>query len=91
MGAVIDGGPQVRLRNWFDRPYDDAISAARTCYSPRVIDPDEITEGQRERIGPLTFTDADSTYFEFELDATSSIARLTVSDPRVHALQLERL
>ena len=42
--AVNDSGPEVRLRNWFDRPYDDAISAARTCYSARVIDPDEITQ-----------------------------------------------
>ena len=36
--TVVDRGLEVRLRNWFDRPYDDAISAARTCYSPRVID-----------------------------------------------------
>jgi len=40
--AVLDGGPQVTLRNWFDHPYDDAISAARTCYSDRVVTPDEI-------------------------------------------------
>ena len=39
--ALIDGGPQVRLRNWFDRPYDDAIAAARTCYSDRVIEAHE--------------------------------------------------
>ena len=43
-GEVIDGGPEVSLRNWFERPYDDAIAAARTCYSPRVIDADEITD-----------------------------------------------
>ena len=36
--SVLDSGPRVRLRNWFERPYDDAIAAARTCYSPRVID-----------------------------------------------------
>ena len=47
--VVSDAGPQVRLRSATDRPYDDAISAARTCYSPRVIDPEEITDGQRER------------------------------------------
>ncbi len=62
--AVVDSGPQVSLRNWFDRPYDGAISAARTCYSPRVIDPDEITAGQRERIGPLTFEGGHHTVFQ---------------------------
>jgi hypothetical protein len=34
--ALIDHGPEVHLRNWFDRPYDDAVAAARTCYAPRV-------------------------------------------------------
>src|SRR5208337_997016 len=51
----LDSGLEVRLRNWFDRPYDDAISAARTCYSPRVIYAEEVTEKQRKSIGPLTF------------------------------------
>jgi thymidylate synthase ThyX len=78
--AVHDGGPQVRLRNWFDRPYDDAISAARTCYSPRVVDPEEVTEGQRERIGPLTFDGGHHTVFQhatFEF-ALSGISRQLV-------------
>ncbi len=78
--AVIDGGPEVRLRNWFDRPYDDAISAARTCYSPRVIEPDEITERQRESIGPLTFGGGHHTVFQhatFEF-ALSRISRQLV-------------
>jgi thymidylate synthase ThyX len=78
--AVIDPGPQVRLRNWSARPYDGAISAARTCYSPRVIDPDEITPGQRERIGPLTFEGGHHTVFQhatFEF-ALSGISRQLV-------------
>jgi len=62
--AVHDRGPEIRLRNGFERPYDDAISAARTCYSPRVIRADEITEGQRERIGPLTFDGGHHTVFQ---------------------------
>jgi thymidylate synthase ThyX len=76
----LDGGPQVRLRNWFDRPYDGAISAARTCYSPRVVDPDEVTEGQRERIGPLTFEGGHHTVFQhasFEF-ALSGVSRQLV-------------
>ena len=62
--TVVDRGPEVRLRNWFDRPYDDAISAARTCYSPRVIDADEVTERQRRSIGPLTFEGGHHTVFQ---------------------------
>jgi thymidylate synthase ThyX len=78
--TVVDHGLEVRLRNWFDRPYDDAISAARTCYSPRVIDPDEITEGQRRRIGPLIFDAGHHTVFQhatFEF-ALSGISRQLV-------------
>jgi thymidylate synthase ThyX len=74
--VVNDAGPQVRLRSATDRPYDDAISAARTCYSPRVIEPDEITAGQRERIGPLTYDGGHHTVFqhatfEFSLSGVS--------------------
>ena len=74
--AVNDSGPEVRLRNWFDRPYDDAISAARTCYSPRVIEPDEVTDRQRRTIGPLTFDGGHHTVyqhatFEFSLSGIS--------------------
>jgi len=73
---VVDGGAEVRLRNWFDLPYDDAIAAARTCYSPRVIDAEEITAGQRSRIGPLTWAGGHHTVyqhasFEFSLSGVS--------------------
>jgi len=74
--GVVDGGPQVRLRNWFERPYDDAIAAARTCYSPRVIDAHEVTDRQRRNIGPLTFQGGHHTVyqhatFEFSLSGIS--------------------
>ena len=78
--TVIDSGPEVQLRNWFDRPYDDAISAARTCYSHRVIDPDEVTDRQRRQIGPLTFVGGHHTVFQhatFEF-ALSGISRQLV-------------
>jgi thymidylate synthase ThyX len=78
--TVVDSGVQVRLRNCFDRPYDGAISAARTCYSPRVIEPDEVTDGQRRRIGPLTFEGGHHTVFQhasFEF-ALSGISRQLV-------------
>jgi thymidylate synthase ThyX len=74
--ALIDGGPEVRLRNWFETPYDDAIAAARTCYSPRVIDAHEVTERQRRSIGPLTFEGGHHTVyqhatFEFSISGVS--------------------
>ena len=75
-GEVIDGGAEVSLRNWFELPYDDAIAAARTCYSPRVIEAAEITPGQRRRIGPLTWDGGHHTVyqhatFEFSLSGVS--------------------
>ncbi len=74
--AVIDGGPEVRLRNFFDRPYDDAIAAARTCYSPRVIEASEVTPRQRSTIGPLTFSAGHHTVyqhatFQFSIEGVS--------------------
>jgi thymidylate synthase ThyX len=78
--TVSDGGPVVRLRNASNRPYDGAISAARTCYSPRVVDPDEVTERQRKSIGPLTFDAGHHTVYQhatFEF-ALSGISRQLV-------------
>ncbi len=73
---VTDGGLRVELRRWFADPYADAIAAARTCYSDRVIRPEEVTEGQRSRIGPLTFEGGHHTVyqhntFEFSLEGIS--------------------
>jgi thymidylate synthase ThyX len=78
--AVLDTGPEIRLRNWFERPYDDAIAAARTCYSPRVIEADEVTERQRRNIGPLTFQGGHHTVYQhatFEF-SVSGISRQLV-------------
>jgi len=72
----LDPGLEVRLRNWFERPYDGAISAARTCYSPRVVFADEVTDKQRASIGPLTWFGGHHTVyqhatFEFALSGLS--------------------
>jgi thymidylate synthase ThyX len=74
--AVLTGPPSVTLRNAFARPYDAAIAAARTCYAPRVVGVDEITETQRASIGPLTFEGGHHTvyqhaHFEFGLENVS--------------------
>jgi thymidylate synthase ThyX len=73
---VRSGPPAVTLRNAFRQPYSGAIAAARTCYSPRVITADEVTEGQRASIGPLTFEAGHHTvyqhaHFEFGLENVS--------------------
>jgi thymidylate synthase ThyX len=76
MAAVLTAEPVVTLRGATARPYDGAMAAARTCYAPRVVTADEITPGQRERIGPLTFEAGHHTvyqhaHFEFGLENVS--------------------
>jgi thymidylate synthase ThyX len=73
---VLTGAPVVTRRSASARPYDSAIAAARTCYSPRVIGADEVTEQHRENIGPLTFEGGHHTvfqhaHFEFGLENVS--------------------
>src|SRR2546428_7594727 len=68
--------PRVTLRNFFSRPYDSAIAAARTCYSPRIVGPEEITDKQRLTIGAATFYGGHHTvyqhaHFEFGLENVS--------------------
>jgi len=75
-GALLTAPPRVVLRSASTRPYDGAIAAARTCYAPRVVDVDEVTPGQRESIGPLTFDAGHHTvyqhaHFEFGLENVS--------------------
>jgi thymidylate synthase ThyX len=76
MSRVLTGPPLVTLRNASAHPYDAAIAAARTCYSPRVIAVGEVTPKQRETIGPLTFEGGHHTvfqhaHFEFGLENVS--------------------
>ena len=73
---IETGPPKITLRAARPRAYDGAIAAARTCYSPRVINDTEITDKQRESIGPLTFAAGHHTVyqhatFEFGLENVS--------------------
>jgi thymidylate synthase ThyX len=70
------GAPVVTLRTAPTTPFDGAIAAARTCYSPRVIGTGEVTESQRDSIGALTFDAGHHTvyqhaHFEFGLENVS--------------------
>src|SRR5262249_13192719 len=73
---VESAAPRVTLRNAFAHPFDSAIAAARTCYAPRLISPEEITEKQRTNIGAATFYSGHHTvyqhaHFEFGLENIS--------------------
>jgi thymidylate synthase ThyX len=68
--------PRITLRNAPVTPFDGAIAAARTCYSPRVIGANEVTDKQRDSIGALTFDAGHHTVyqhasFEFGLENIS--------------------
>jgi thymidylate synthase ThyX len=68
--------PRITLRNHFAHPYDSAIAAARTCYAPRIIGPEEITDKQRLQIGAATFYSGHHTvyqhaHFEFGVENVS--------------------
>ena len=73
---LSSGSPVVTLRTAPASPFDGAIAAARTCYSPRVIGTGEVTDRQRDTIGTLTFDAGHHTvyqhaHFEFGLENVS--------------------
>jgi len=74
--VLESGSPIITLRTAPTTPFDGAIAAARTCYSPRVIGVNEVTDGQRNTIGSLTFDAGHHTVyqhanFEFGLENVS--------------------
>jgi thymidylate synthase ThyX len=74
--VLASGAPLVTLRTAPMTPFDGAIAAARTCYSPRVIAASEVTAPQRDSIGSLTFDAGHHTvyqhaHFEFGLENVS--------------------
>ena len=73
---IESAAPRVTLRNSFAHPFDSAIAAARTCYSPHLVGPQEITEKQRVTIGSGTYLGGHHTvyqhaHFEFGLENVS--------------------
>ncbi|MDD5317455.1 MAG: FAD-dependent thymidylate synthase [Candidatus ainarchaeum sp.] len=56
--------PVVRLVAFTPKPYDLAVASARTCYSPKAVLPAEVTEGQRERVGPAVWAGGHHTTFQ---------------------------
>src|ERR1700746_3590088 len=73
---VESAPPHVTLRNPFAPPFDSAIAAARTCYSSRLIGPEEVNDKQRLNIGAATFYSGHHTvyqhaHFEFGVENVS--------------------
>src|SRR6202789_4330122 len=77
LGSQVEtAAPRVPLRNHFAHAFDSAIAAARTCYSPRLIGPEEVTDKQRVMIGSATYFGGHHTvyqhaHFEFGLENIS--------------------
>jgi len=76
VSPIATAPPLVTLRNAPAAAFDGAIAAARTCYAPRVVGVEEITDTQRATIGPLTFDAGHHTvyqhaHFEFGLENIS--------------------
>src|SRR6202049_100098 len=76
-GELVETAPhRVTLRNAWAHPFDSAIAAARTCYAPRLIVPEDVTDKQRLQIGAATFYSGHHTvfqhaHFEFGLENVS--------------------
>lgn len=56
----LDPAPVVELQNWFDQPYNNAVATARSCYSSKVVYPEDVTKSEkalalRDRIAASTY------------------------------------
>src|SRR5271170_2245212 len=77
IGSQVEtAAPRVTLRNAFAQPFNSAIAAARTCYSPHLVVPEEVTEKQKVTIGSGTYFGGHHTvyqhaHFEFGLENVS--------------------
>src|SRR3984893_1423606 len=73
---VDTAAPHPTPPNHFAHAFDSAIAAARTCYAPRLIGPEEVTDKQRVIIGSATYFGGHHTvyqhaHFEFGLENIS--------------------
>ncbi|MBM3897528.1 MAG: FAD-dependent thymidylate synthase [Thaumarchaeota archaeon] len=59
--------PLVKLRNHFKAPTKDAISAAKTCYSPSIISIEGLKESDIEEVGQTTYEGGHHTVYQHEM------------------------
>src|SRR5438477_11597914 len=77
--AFASAAPQVKLVGAFERPFDNAVATARTCYSSKgIISPLDVAKNpeQRDRIARSIFdaghhTTLQHAHFQFALDNVS--------------------
>jgi thymidylate synthase ThyX len=79
--AFLSIPPQASLTNAFGQPFNNAVATARTCYSSRVIEPDEVARDDharevRDRIARETYqaghhTTLQHSSFQFALTHVS--------------------
>src|SRR3990167_8382512 len=79
--TTISPEPVVRLENYFQEPYNLAIATARTCYSSKVISPEDVgrddkSREQRDRIAESIYkaghhTTIQPPTFQFVLEKVS--------------------
>src|SRR3989338_4743452 len=79
--VMITPEPIVRLEHYFQEPYNLAIATARTCYSSKVISPDDVgkdeqSRAQRDRIAESIYkaghhTTIQHPTFQFVLEKVS--------------------
>jgi thymidylate synthase ThyX len=78
---AFDPAPEIKLINAFTQPFNNAVATARTCYSSRIIDPDEVARDEaaaarRDDIARSTYqaghhTTLQHANFQFTLDRVS--------------------
>jgi flavin-dependent thymidylate synthase len=79
VSPFASAAPEVRLVNAFHRPYDNAVAAARTCYSGKgIISEEDVARNpeQRDRIARSTYEAGHHTilqhaHFQFALSNVS--------------------
>ena len=79
--VALSPEPVVHLENAFQRPYDNAVATARTCYSSKVITADDVAKDEptrlrRDAIAQSTYkaghhTTIQHATFQFVLDKVS--------------------
>jgi flavin-dependent thymidylate synthase len=80
-GAGFSLEPRVTLAAFFPNPYNNAVAAARTCYSPTVVTPEDVdrdaaSRARRDAIAQSTYqaghhTTLQHAHFQFVLENVS--------------------
>ena len=92
MPEIISIEPEIEFRPVPPSTSAEAVAAARTCYSPDIIDSLDVTEGQISRIGKQTFDSGHHTVFlhkmlSFDIVASRNVFHLLHYHPFYNSSQ----